>query len=183
MKKTTELPLLFKTEGPKDEAPGFYLLPHPTVDDYFLFVVFSDSEGWENASISIRKLISRDQRKFKQVERCPTWGEMNFIKDLFWNPSEVAIQFHPAMANYVNNHEYVLHIWKPVGVEFPTPPAILEGLTNENMTTLLKVMEEAHPGHEREYYLTALYHAEYEKVNIRDEKSVLEFKEKISKTL
>lgn len=44
------------------------------------------------------------------------------MKDVFWNPDEWVIQFHPSEAEYVNVHERVLHLWKPVGVELPKPP-------------------------------------------------------------
>ena len=52
---------------------------------------------------------------------------MNFAKGLFWEPDEVVIQYHPARSDYVNFHQYCLHMWKPQGVELPTPPAILVG--------------------------------------------------------
>lgn len=47
-------------------------------------------------------------------KRCPTWEEMAAIKDMFFDPEEEAVQFHPKHSRYVNNHEYCLHIWRPV---------------------------------------------------------------------
>lgn len=50
----------------------------------------------------------------KNQRRCPTWEEMAAIKDMFFEPEEEAIQFHPKHSEYVNKHEYCLHIWRPV---------------------------------------------------------------------
>ncbi len=71
------------------------------------------SEGWEHVSISC-------------VGRCPTWDELCFIKDLFWEPEECVIQFHPPKSEYINHHPFCLHLWKPP-FEVPLPPSILIG--------------------------------------------------------
>jgi hypothetical protein len=55
-------------------------------------------------------------------DRCPTWEEMCFVKDLFWSGSETVIQFHPKKSEYVNTHENCLHLWKRVGVDEKLPP-------------------------------------------------------------
>jgi hypothetical protein len=183
MKKTDELPLHFKVQGKIDDADGIYLIPHPTTDDYFYNIVFSTGMGWEHLSVSLRKMISRSRRSFSQVQRCPTWPEMCFLKNLFWMPSEATVQFHPAMADYVNNHEFVLHIFKPTSVVLPTPDPIMVGLKDETLTHLLQWLEKEQPGCDKEYYLSALYYADYSKVNLRDEKSLEEFKAKLLVTL
>jgi hypothetical protein len=77
-------------------------------------VIASDGEGWEHVSVSC-------------PDRCPTWGEMCFIKSKFWHEDETVIQYHPAKSNYVNMHPYCLHLWKPIGVTLPLPPSILVG--------------------------------------------------------
>jgi len=79
-----------------------------------LTIVFSDGKGWEHVSVSTRG-------------RCPNWPEMCFVKALFWSADDVVIQFHPAEADYVNQHPHCLHLWRPVGVTLPTPPPILVG--------------------------------------------------------
>ena len=76
-----------------------------------LHVRVSDGEGWEHVSISL-------------YNRTPKWKEMCFIKDLFWDEDEVVLQYHPAKDNYVNKFEHCLHLWKPIGLEFPVPPMI-----------------------------------------------------------
>lgn len=60
-------------------------------------------------------------------DRCPNWEEMCWLKDLFWNEEEVVVQFHPKRSEYVNNHAAVLHLWKWLGGEIPTPPSIAVG--------------------------------------------------------
>ena len=59
--------------------------------------------------------------------RCPTWGEMCQVKELFWRDDETVVQFHPAKSEYVNDHSYCLHLWKQTGVDFVLPPSILVG--------------------------------------------------------
>lgn len=69
---------------------------------------------WEHVSVSTRI-------------RLPTWGEMCWVKDQFWDPEEVVIQYHPRRSRYVNHHPYCLHLWRPLFVELPEPPTIAVG--------------------------------------------------------
>jgi hypothetical protein len=77
-------------------------------------VIASDGEGWEHVSVSLQK-------------RTPSWAEMCEIKGIFWDEEDVVIQYHPSKKEYVNMHEYCLHLWRPIGIEIPTPPKILVG--------------------------------------------------------
>lgn len=70
--------------------------------------------GWEHVSAS-------------RVDRCPTWEEMCQIKDMFWDKTDCVVQFHPPESEYVNNHPYCLHLWKPIGIALPMPDSILVG--------------------------------------------------------
>lgn len=74
-----------------------------------LVVVWSFGGGWEHVSVSYRK-------------RCPNWDEMCRVKDMFFYPEEVAVQYHPRQSEYVNTHPYCLHIWRKRGEDFETPP-------------------------------------------------------------
>jgi len=78
--------------------------------------VCSDGEGWEHVSVSL------------DVDRCPTWEEMCFVKDLFWGEDDEVVQFHPKKKDYVNMHNYCLHLWKPTKEKMATPPSILVGI-------------------------------------------------------
>ena len=67
-------------------------------------------EGWEHVSVS-------------REDRCPTWEEMCQVKALFWDPEDTVIEYHPPASEYVNNHPYCLHLWRPTKVEIPRPPS------------------------------------------------------------
>lgn len=60
-----------------------------------------NEDGWEHVSI---ELFAR---------RLPTWEEMCFVKDLFWDDEEEVVQIHPKKSQYVNMTE-ALHLWRPV---------------------------------------------------------------------
>lgn len=80
-------------------------------------------DGWEHVSVSC------EFRKGKQWRtRIPTWEEMCFVKDLFWDEDEVVIQLHPAKKDYVNVHPHVLHLWKPIHTEIPMPHVATVGI-------------------------------------------------------
>lgn len=71
--------------------------------------------AWEHVSVSL-------------PDRCPTWEEMCKIKSLFWDDEDAVAQFHPPRSEWVNNHSYCLHMWRPVGVQMPMPPSIMVGV-------------------------------------------------------
>lgn len=80
-----------------------------------VFVIASDMMGCEHVSVS-------------RQDRCPTWDEMCQVKAMFWDAEDVVVQFHPRESDYVNNHPNCLHLWRPVGVEMPTPPSLMVGV-------------------------------------------------------
>ena len=105
---------------------GMFLIPGPLGRD--LTVMASDASewpfdkpAWEHVSVSTPK-------------RTPHWDEMCFIKNLFWDKEETVIQLHPPESVYVNNHPHVLHLWKPVEIELPLPPASTVG--DKNLGTI-----------------------------------------------
>lgn len=63
---------------------------------------------WEHVSVSM-------------PHRCPLWNEMQRVKEMFWDDDEVVVQIHPAKADYVNTHEFCLHLWKHKS-PIATPP-------------------------------------------------------------
>jgi hypothetical protein len=81
------------------------------------FAIASDGEGWEHVSISI-----------PGRNRCPTWEQMCDIKAMFWDEKDCVMQLHPPQSEYVNNHPYCLHLWRPVEREIPIPEAWLVGI-------------------------------------------------------
>jgi hypothetical protein len=81
-----------------------------------LAIIASDGLGWEHVSVRV-----------KGRKRCPNWGEMCYVKDLFWGRDDLVIQYHPTAESYVNCHPYVLHLWRKLG-------------TNDFCETPLKIM-------------------------------------------
>ena len=76
-------------------------------------VIASNGGGWEHVSVT----PCNQKRK-----SCPTWEEMCQIKAMFFEPEECVVEYHPAASDYVNNHEYCLHRWRPIGQTLITPP-------------------------------------------------------------
>lgn len=85
--------------------------------------IASDGEGWEHVSVSIHEYHNR-----KVTHRMATWDEMCEVKNMFWDEEDVVIQYHPRKSEYVQTVSYVLHMWRPIGVEIPTPPPIFVGI-------------------------------------------------------
>lgn len=80
----------------------------------FLKVIASCDLGWEHTSAS-------------NDHRCPTWNEMCFVKDLFWEDEETVMQLHPPKSHYVNFHKYCLHLWRPIDRIIPIPTSAMVG--------------------------------------------------------
>ncbi len=57
-----------------------------------------ENRGWEHVSVSCRN-------------RVPTWSEMSQIKRMFWGNDEQVVQIHPREEDYVNQHQFCLHLW------------------------------------------------------------------------
>jgi len=103
---------------------GAFFVPHGKVS----FVIIAsdgaepgEGEGWEHVSARVSGHVEKDNRP-------PTWTEMCWIKQLFWEDDEACVQYHPPRKDYVNNHPDVLHIWRYTKSEIPRPPSILVGI-------------------------------------------------------
>ena len=73
-------------------------------------IIVSWSGGWEHVSVC----------PFKH-HIMPSWDDMCYIKNLFWNEEECAVQYHPPKSQYVNLMPNCLHLWKPIGREVEMP--------------------------------------------------------------
>ncbi len=76
-----------------------YKIKHPYTKSNLLCIASIDN-GWGHVSIILEN-------------RNPTWDEMAYVKKIFFEPEELCIQIHPRQSQYVNLHEYCLHIWNP----------------------------------------------------------------------
>lgn len=104
------------TSGPlqskaADGFNGAFALRRGTT--HYLLIV-SDGGGWDHVSVQI---VERGKTR-----RLPTWDEMTWIKELFFDPEETVIQYHPPRGRYVNVNPWVLHLWRPQRAEIPVPP-------------------------------------------------------------
>lgn len=96
---------------------GAFLVPF---ESYNFMVIASDGLGWEHVSVSL-------------PTKTPSWKQMCFIKELFWDDEDAVVQYHPPRSSYVNNHEHCLHLWSPIGKELPVPESILVGDIKNNL--------------------------------------------------
>lgn len=108
--------------SPTDGCNGMFEFRGPDPARRLLRVIASDGCGWEHVSISL-------------PDRCPTWEEMCCVRDVFWTPDVAVMQLHPPRRDYVNNHPYCLHLWRPVGLVIPLPPALMVGIPGLELGT------------------------------------------------
>lgn len=99
---------------------GCFLFPHFRINGYEIFVIASNGLGWEHVSVSVRP-------QNKNATRCPTWEEMCWVKDQFWDKDKAVVQYHPAESDYVSMHPFCLHLWRPTDKELPTPDPLMVG--------------------------------------------------------
>lgn len=97
----------------------------------FCSVIWSNGGGWEHVSIAPYK------RSY-----VPSWADMCNLKNMFFKNDEVAVQYHPAKDEYVNNVSNCLHLWRPINTKLPTPPPILVGIKKgQTKTDVSKVIK------------------------------------------
>ena len=101
-----------------DGNNGLFLIPHGSD---VLQCIASDGNGWDHVSLTV-KVKNRHQFEV------PSWDIMCWIKDTFWDKEDWVAQFHPAHSEYVNNHPYVLHLWRPTEQVMPKPMKIMVGI-------------------------------------------------------
>lgn len=100
--------LLIRIEG-LDGGIGYVYLP---ISKKSLAVIFSWGGGWDHVSVSHKNKV-------------PSWEEMCMVKDIFFDEEECVIQYHPPKSQYINNHPYCLHLWRPQNKEVLMPPKVM----------------------------------------------------------
>lgn len=93
---------------------GMFIIPTKPGQAVLRIICAPTDEEWQHVSVS-------------RGDRCPTWEEMCFVKDLFWGEDACIIQFHPPKSDYVNCHKYCLHLWRWTKGDIPMPPSYLVG--------------------------------------------------------
>lgn len=93
------------------------------IDGQRVKIIASDGMGWKHISVSLQD----------NPKATPRWDLMCKVKDLFFEPEEIAIQIHPAKSEYINNHPGCLHLFRCTdGREQPLPPIWMIGLKELN---------------------------------------------------
>ncbi len=115
-----------------DGNNGAFCLPSPE-PGWMLALICSDgmmTDGtrdrdyaWEHVSVH----ADRGKGRIGQ-QRTPSWKEMAYVKDLCWDDEDVVMQLHPKKSEYVNQHPYTLHLWRPLNGAIPTPPPLAVGM-------------------------------------------------------
>lgn len=101
------------------DTDGFNGLFRFTINGKLVRCVVSDGAGWKHVSVSI-----------EYESKPPTWAIMCAVKDIFWDPEDCVVQFHPPKSVYVNFHPGCLHLWEYTGggpFKMPIPHAMLVG--------------------------------------------------------
>lgn len=100
-----------------DDAYGFNGLFQIPKFGRKIQVICSDGMGWQHVSVSLHG-----------EQKVPSYEIMCWVKDLFFEPEDWVVQFHPAKSEYINNHPGCLHLWRSLDVPFPVPPSIMVGV-------------------------------------------------------
>jgi hypothetical protein len=104
----------------KGDRFGRFLVRCP-LTNVRLKIIISDGADWEQVGLP---LPVWEHVSVSTTNRVPTWEEMCWVKEQFFEDDEVVVQLHPAKKDWINCHPHVLHLWRVVGVDFPMPPKI-----------------------------------------------------------
>ena len=104
-----------------DTEGAILKIEHPTLSDHYFMCTSSATKRWEHVTVIVRTKETRSNR-------CPSWEEMCFVKDQFWDEETAVMQLHPPKSNWISNHPYALHLWRPVCAEIPLPPRNMVGV-------------------------------------------------------
>ena len=93
------------------DPDGVYSIPCRGI---VLNVIASDGLGWDHVSVAL-------------AHRCPTWDEMEFVRDLFFRDDETVMQLSVPRRAHLSLHRFCLHLWRPQAGDIPRPPDALVG--------------------------------------------------------
>lgn len=88
-------------------------------ENFRLCCIASDGYGWQEQGMP---LPAWEHVSVSTPIRTPTWKEMCWVKAIFWDDEDTVMQLHPPKSEWVNCHEFCLHLWRPIGIQIPRPP-------------------------------------------------------------
>lgn len=74
--------------------------------------IASDQNGWENVSVAVKK-------NGKTIS--PTHGQMQKVKELFWEAEDCVMQFYPPKSQSPKKGSKILYLWRKAGENFAVP--------------------------------------------------------------
>lgn len=77
-----------------------------------MIVMVSEEMGWEKVSVTLKN-------------RFPNMIEIKQVKGLFWDDSDIVIQFFCERDHLVDGHPYSIHLWRQKESRLDTPPNAL----------------------------------------------------------
>lgn len=105
-------------ESERGDPFGMFAMTHVITQLRIIVCEAFEDCPWDHVSVS-------GCCKGKSVT--PTWEQMCYVKDLFFDETECVMQLHPPKSEYVNYHNHCLHLWRPMDGQIPQPPSILVG--------------------------------------------------------
>lgn len=98
-----------------NEHNGAFVIDRHKNGEFFLLVV-SNGMGFDHVSVTLHRKNGAD------IKRCPSFGEMQMIKEKIFEDDEIVFQLHPREEDYINTHPFCLHLWRPNNCEMNIPP-------------------------------------------------------------
>lgn len=111
-------------------TPHLYGVSRCTEKGFEKYHVYSGIVSWQDVRFEGSVIFGYDESGLmehvsvscRNPRRLPEWEVMRRLKDMFFEPDEMAVQVHPAKKNYVHGVtrvggrplENVLHLWRPM---------------------------------------------------------------------
>lgn len=94
-----------------------------------MLIVASNGSDWIEAGL---ELPAWEHVSVSLAHRCPTWTEMEWVREQFFEPHETVVQFSVPRDEHIAGHtrraRYCLHLWRPIGIVIPRPPSSTVGV-------------------------------------------------------
>src|SRR3972149_1913846 len=100
---------------PNSGPQGAFEVPGP--EGRTLWIIASDGRDWGEAALAGLAWEHVSVHAGRKRAQTPTWREMEYVRDLFWEEGDTVLQFSVPRAKHINLHDHVLHLWRQPGAE------------------------------------------------------------------